>query len=702
VTVADRECIVYVEDNVANLDLVKRVLGSTGRYEVLGALDGQTGLEIVAREKPRLVLVDLDVPGLNGFEVIRQIKASPDPAIANIPIAVVTANVTMTCSKCAADLTPDARFCPVCGQASAPTEPAPPQTNPPEPSIVGREIAGRYRILEKLGEGGMGAVFRAEQISLKRKVAVKLLRPELSSNPSVVRRFNAEAELAAKLSHPNTVTLFDFGQDTDGSLFIAMELIDGQSLREALAKSAPLGQDRVLAICEQVCVLDFGIAKLRDQRPDGDSVPMTQQGDLLGTPQYMAPEQIRGEQVDGRTDVYALGTMLYEMITGRLPFEGPTVMAVLSKHLTLPPVPPIDRRRDLPISPAMDRLVLDCMQKDPAARPATMELLRQRILELRQTPQGAGRHAAMPIKRYQSRPPGVPQPVPSGAATPVPLAPTPAPVPAPTPAPAPHPNTPHHLHPMTPAPTPPQPAYAGQARGSRSWLWALAIVVLVGGGVGGFVAYDRSRSSDDTGDDPDETVVFTDGEIPGDEGFRSPISGDFTTNRDRDGYAPDDIGDGAGTGSAGFRPSADTADNRYQDPNYGYQLDLPAGFTTETDDANPGMVTASGMIRGEVAMIVAVPMAVDPNLLGDEGMKAAAENIASGFGGTVVRVERKRIQGQNLYTGIYDMQESMRMEVVLYPGSGHVLAVAFGAPHSGFAGTSSTRAALFESGVRVR
>ncbi|RMH40181.1 MAG: serine/threonine protein kinase, partial [Deltaproteobacteria bacterium] len=307
---------------------------------------------------------------------------------------------------------------------------------------VGREVAGRYRIVEKLGEGGMGAVFRAEQIALSRTVALKVLRAELSADPGLVRRFHAEARLAARLNHPNTVTLFDFGQDDDGSLFIAMEYVEGHSLREELVASGALPPVRALRIAEQVCasladahahgivhrdlkpdnvmltqrgsktdivrVLDFGIAKLRDERNDGTSIPMTQQGDLIGTPQYMAPEQIRGEQVDTYTDVYALGAMLYEMVTGRLPFEGKTVLAILSKHITEDPVPPSQRRRDLGVPPAVDALVLDCMRKEPRERPADMEALGERIARLRAQLAEADPRAALPQRRYRSRPPGVP------------------------------------------------------------------------------------------------------------------------------------------------------------------------------------------------------------------------------------------------------------------------------------------------------
>jgi eukaryotic-like serine/threonine-protein kinase len=213
------------------------------------------------------------------------------------------------------------------------------------PDLTGKVIAGRFRVLNKLGEGGMGAVYTAEQISLKRKVAIKVLRPELGSNQMILRRFNAEAEVVGKLQHPNTVTTYEFGQDSDGSLFIAMEFVEGRSLRTVLQHEAPLSPARALGIALQIAssltdaharsivhrdlkpdnvmlqergkqkdiarVLDFGIAKLRDDNRATQQA-MTQAGDMLGTPQYMAPEQIKGDTIDGRTDVYALGCMIYE------------------------------------------------------------------------------------------------------------------------------------------------------------------------------------------------------------------------------------------------------------------------------------------------------------------------------------------------------------------------------------------------------
>ena len=325
----------------------------------------------------------------------------------------------MKCAGCGNDLRNDARFCGVCGASTTPVTaytaaPVAPGAKVDDRAMIGREIAGRYRILAKLGEGGMGAVYRAEQISLKRQVAVKLLRPEVLGNELLLRRFNAEAEAVAKLSHPNTVNIYDFGQDADGSLFIAMEYIEGRSLRTVLHGEA-LSPRRALAIAHQVAaslsdahahaivhrdlkpdnvmlqdrgrehdiarVLDFGIAKLRDENR-ATKMQMTQQGDVVGTPQYMAPEQIRGESVDGRTDVYALGCMLYEMFTGRMPHDAPTVLAMLSKHLIEEPMPPSQRRPELGLPPQVDALILGAMAKDPAHRPANMDSFGEQIAEL--------------------------------------------------------------------------------------------------------------------------------------------------------------------------------------------------------------------------------------------------------------------------------------------------------------------------------
>ena len=351
----------------------------------------------------------------------------------------------MTCPHCQAQLVDDARFCPSCGKSLSPTE-AFSHTVAAEPDLIGREIGGRFRVLAKLGEGGMGSVYRGEQTSLHRPCAIKLLKPELSSNQQLLRRFNAEAAAVAKLSHPNTVNIIDFGQDADGSLFIAMELIDGRSLRKAVQAEAPMPPQRALAIAAQIAasiadahaqgivhrdlkpdnvmlqdrgrqrdvvrVLDFGIAKLRDDSRTTQN-SMTQAGDMLGTPQYMAPEQIQGAAVDGRADIYALGCIVYEMLTGRQPFEAETVMAMLSKHLLEMPPPPSIRRPDLGITPEVNLLVMSALQKDPRARPPTMEAYGEQIAAVAaRLPPAAG--AFRPSGQPSAQLAPVPSPPPGG------------------------------------------------------------------------------------------------------------------------------------------------------------------------------------------------------------------------------------------------------------------------------------------------
>jgi serine/threonine-protein kinase len=462
------------------------------------------------------------------------------------------------CQHCGAENADGARFCGACGQAVAATEPtrpgdAPAGGAPLTQELVGREIAGRYRILAKLGEGGMGAVYRGEQISLKRRCAIKLLRPELSGDAGLVRRFNAEAELAAKLSHPNTVNIIDFGQDGDGTLFIAMEYVEGKSLRQVVSTEGPLPPRRVLHIASQVAasiadahhkgivhrdlkpdnvmltergrdkdvvrVLDFGIAKLRDEQNKAQTQnPMTRQGDLVGTPQYMAPEQIRGEEVDGRTDVYALGTIVYEMVTGRLPFEGPSLMAILSRHLLDTPEPPTRRRPDLALPPAIDGLVMEMLAKEPARRPASMDAVSERIAQVAaeigaasavapaQMPPPTGAYAA-PTSRAMFRPPGVPTTYPPGAMAPLP---TPAPPPPYTPTPytppasaPPYPAmAPPSPYPMMPAPAPLPPR---QAAGVPGWVWilvALLVAGLIAAGIA--VAVQQKDADDKSSGDPDD------------------------------------------------------------------------------------------------------------------------------------------------------------------------------------------------------
>ena len=244
----------------------------------------------------------------------------------------------------------------------------------PVDPLVGQTVAGKYKIVKQLGEGGMGCVYLAEQQlgSTARKVALKTLHKHLSHDPSIKARFDREAGTVAALEHPNTIQVYDFGTMEDGTLYLVMEFVQGRSVADILEKDGAMPPERVAFIMKQVCgsleeahghgivhrdlkpdnvvlcekagqkdwveVLDFGIAK-RSSEHDPNEAKLTQQGMVLGTPPYMSPEQFTGQPVDLRSDIYALGVMAYEMLTGRYPFEANTAWEWASKHMTEPPRP---------------------------------------------------------------------------------------------------------------------------------------------------------------------------------------------------------------------------------------------------------------------------------------------------------------------------------------------------------------------------
>ncbi len=569
----------------------------------------------------------------------------------------------MTCPHCHAPLVATARFCPACGKATAPTEQSSeswPNTAG-APDLVGKEIAGRYRIVAKLGEGGMGAVYRGEQISLKRAVAVKVLKPELGANQMVLRRFNAEAEAVAKLSHPNTVNIYDFGQDSDGSVFIAMELIDGRSLRGALQHEGPFTATRAIAIALQVAasladahahsivhrdlkpdnvmlqdrgrqkdvvrVLDFGIAKLRDENRATQQA-MTQAGDMLGTPQYMAPEQIRGEAIDGRVDIYALGCMIYEMVTGRMPYEAPTVMAMLSKHLLEQAVPPSQRRPDLNIPPAIDQLVLAAMAKNPAARPATMELFGEQLQALlARLPADPNRSGGLSMAYSAGvAPPGFAPPAFAPPMTPPPgpsITPPPPTTPPPSQVPAGH-GAPSVAAPTANLHTTPTPAAPAK---SRAPVW-IALGVLGLGGAGAAVWLATRGDAAKTAQ-PDQPLEHDPWDDRGDHAQPDPPTPDERDEPDEpDQPAPDEPGPAKpdpwashDSPSGGDTPAvarkraaaAAPAGTDFTTIPAGTKVTPPAGFTAAGGDDAQVYVNAS---RGAlIALTPLFPGTNDPDQL---------------------------------------------------------------------------------------
>ncbi|MBK7072296.1 MAG: serine/threonine protein kinase [Myxococcales bacterium] len=237
--------------------------------------------------------------------------------------------------------------------------------------LVGKVFDGRYEILARIGEGGMGVVYKARQVSIDRVIAIKVLNPQMASDQQWVQRFSNEAKACSRLQHPNTIRMFDFGQTSDGRFFMTMEFLEGNVLRAAI-NNQPMAPNRVMKVLIQCCaslaeahaigiihrdikpdnvfllnmagspdfvkLLDFSVAKLLQE---GGQMK-TQAGVVFGTPQYMSPEQGRGLPLDARSDLYALGILGYEMLTGRVPFNDDNPMTVLQMHLRseVPPMPP--------------------------------------------------------------------------------------------------------------------------------------------------------------------------------------------------------------------------------------------------------------------------------------------------------------------------------------------------------------------------
>ena len=279
--------------------------------------------------------------------------------------------------------------------------------------MIGHTVAGRFKLEELIGQGGMGKVYRARHLALDRQVCLKMLKPTLLDDPTLVGRFEREAKAVSRLNHPNVIQVLDFGRnDPDGALFIAMEYVQGRDLRALLRDDWPVPEERLCAIMAQalaalaeahahnvihrdlkpenimveqrrdqpdfVKVLDFGIAKVLDSDLPG----LTRTDVVCGTPQYMAPEQATGTSLDRRCDLYSVGVILYQMTTGELPFDGKNSMEVLTRHVQEQPVPPRQRAPRAPISPEMEAVILRALQKDPERRPQTAEEFRGLLLEV--------------------------------------------------------------------------------------------------------------------------------------------------------------------------------------------------------------------------------------------------------------------------------------------------------------------------------
>ena len=353
---------------------------------------------------------------------------------------------------------------------------------PASDSLIGKVLGGRYRLDVLLGSGSMGRVFRAEHVLMHKPLAVKVLNAEHTKSPEIVARFEREATAAANIEHPNVVAATDFGKLDDGTVYLALELVQGKNLRAEIS-SGPLEVRRALHIARQVAaglaaaharkivhrdlkpenivlvekdgdpdfvkVLDFGIAKLT---PESGKSPLTKVGVVLGTLDYMAPEQALGQEVDHRADLYALGVVTYEMLTGVCPYEGESSSAILGLQLTKPPPSLRERAPTLAVPGAVEALVMKLLAKERKERPHSAAAV---VLELDKLaaslPGGAVKKTAagprFPPPRPASGPVGARQ-------VPAPTAP-PAPAKSAPPASRPAPPPPPSRAPSAPAPMAP-------------------------------------------------------------------------------------------------------------------------------------------------------------------------------------------------------------------------------------------------------
>jgi serine/threonine protein kinase/Flp pilus assembly protein TadD len=306
------------------------------------------------------------------------------------------------CPTCHFDNPDTQRFCGACGtQLPPPQDHLPVVTEtfqtPVRELTTGSTFAGRYQVIEELGHGGMGRVYKVFDTHIKEKIALKLLRPEMALDQATVERFSNELKFARKISHRNVCRMFDMGK-AEGTTFITMEFVPGEDLKKFIRKSGQLGAGRAVLIGKQICeglaeahhlgvvhrdlkpqnimvdedgnarIMDFGIARSLSGKG------ITGAGVLIGTPEYMSPEQVEGKDVDQRSDIYSLGVILFEMVTGHVPFEGDTPFTIGVKHKSERPRNPRELNSQLPED--LSRVVLRCLEKDRAKRYQTAEELR--------------------------------------------------------------------------------------------------------------------------------------------------------------------------------------------------------------------------------------------------------------------------------------------------------------------------------------
>jgi serine/threonine-protein kinase len=316
--------------------------------------------------------------------------------------------------------------------------------------FLGRDILdGQFHILQKIGSGGMGAVYKANQPEMNRTVAVKILHPKLANRKDLVSRFGREARAMSHLSHPNTARVFLYGELDDGSLYIVMEFLEGRNLHQTVRKDGPMAWQRALPILVQVCgaleeahqkgivhrdlkpeniflcnqggiedfpkVLDFGLAKVTEREMRPGSVILTQEGMVFGTPEFMSPEQAQGKILDARSDIYSVAIILFEALTGKLPFDAKSPMEYIQHHVASKPIDLNARVAGLTFPEELARVIAKAIEKRPEDRFQTAAELARALQAI--GPESARVRDPIPSAQVNSPPAGPVAPMPGVATT---------------------------------------------------------------------------------------------------------------------------------------------------------------------------------------------------------------------------------------------------------------------------------------------
>jgi CheY-like chemotaxis protein len=448
---SDRPSVLVVDDILENREVLARRLDKRG-FRVRQAEDGHAALSLVENERPDLILLDIMMPGMSGMEVLAHLRRKWTRF--ELPIVMVTGkddsgsiveclemgandyvikpvDFPVLLARVQAQLQMRSEFA---GAPKPPTPAASPSTTGP-----GFLLAGKYRLRNPLGTGGFGTVYRASHVELERDVAVKVLNPALSSSSEARERFRREGMSASRLKHMNVVQILDFGVD-DTVAYLVMELLQGVSLLEEICAFAPLSVGRCTAMLAPVLdalaaaheqgiihrdikpsniflerggqgevpkILDFGIARIAEASGSN----LTVAGTVLGTPAYMAPERLRGAPYDGRSDVYSVGVILYQMLTGHMPFETEGRDSMAAIQMQLENEPPLPRVYQPELPEEIEHLALRALGKDPGERPGPDEFART-LRAVAAANQGAAPAESRPRGRadvtddgYSTRPP---------------------------------------------------------------------------------------------------------------------------------------------------------------------------------------------------------------------------------------------------------------------------------------------------------